>query len=384
MAEQLPEESQRSMGRRRSALVLSSLGGETSAQEATYRHGLAVAEIEDLKERFPAGAENALRTKPKDEEALKDEQIEKPKQKGGRAHSRYRYLETGGGGPPFRPADVQRVRDVLPEASERRICRILDVSRPAKSWVHGADDNLPVVDASLASHIEEFIRLQLAFGYRRLRALVRFHDGLLVNREAVCRILKLSGWFCQERHRTPRYCVSGLMSRASRSNERWVMDLPHVCCGTDGWAPIAAVIACQDREIVGYELSLRAQPSKQNALLKRPASALRHFASERRDADGPLDNGLVFQSCRFQVALKDHRLRREFIIPYTPEQNGVIERFFRRLKEEYAGQNLFADFGEARRAIRNWTQWDNEGRPHQSLGYRSPAQYRAQQPELVA
>ena len=55
--------------------------GETSAAEAARLHGLTVAEIEDWRKKFLLGAENALRTWPKDEEAVKDKQIKKLKQK---------------------------------------------------------------------------------------------------------------------------------------------------------------------------------------------------------------------------------------------------------------------------------------------------------------
>ena len=40
------------------------------------------------------------------------------------------------------------------------------------------------------------------------------------------------------------------------------------------------------------------------------------------------DNGLIYQSRRFRAACRDYRLHQEFITPYTPEQNGIIERFF--------------------------------------------------------
>jgi transposase-like protein len=66
---------------RRATLVLSILKGETSVAEAARRHGLTVAEVEDWRDRFLLGAENALRSRPKDDEALKDEQIKKLKQK---------------------------------------------------------------------------------------------------------------------------------------------------------------------------------------------------------------------------------------------------------------------------------------------------------------
>ena len=73
MAEDHPESPQRWTAKRRAALVLSIVKGETSAQAAARKHGLTVAEVEDWRDRFLLGAENALRARPKDEEALKDE-----------------------------------------------------------------------------------------------------------------------------------------------------------------------------------------------------------------------------------------------------------------------------------------------------------------------
>ncbi len=67
--------------KRRVALVVSLLKGDTSVAEAARKHGLTVAEIKEWRDRFLLGAENALRTRPKDDEALKDEQIKKLKQK---------------------------------------------------------------------------------------------------------------------------------------------------------------------------------------------------------------------------------------------------------------------------------------------------------------
>ncbi|MHA1939914.1 MAG: transposase [Candidatus Thorarchaeota archaeon] len=77
------EQVQRWTSKRKSALVMSILKGETSIQEAARRHGLTVAELEEWKERFLAGAENALRSRPRNEEAMKEEEIKKLKQKVG-------------------------------------------------------------------------------------------------------------------------------------------------------------------------------------------------------------------------------------------------------------------------------------------------------------
>ena len=63
------------MAKRRVALVVSILRGETSVAETAQTHGLTVAEMDDWQEKFLLGAENALRSRPRDEEAVKDEQI---------------------------------------------------------------------------------------------------------------------------------------------------------------------------------------------------------------------------------------------------------------------------------------------------------------------
>ncbi len=87
----------------------------------------------------------------------------------------------------------------------------------------------------------------------------------------------------------------------------------------------------------------------------------------------------MFQSRAFRAACAFYRVEQEYITPYTPEQNGLIERFFRSFKEECAWQQTFSGFAEAQRAVRHWIDWYSEARPHQSLGYLSPREYRQQQ-----
>jgi transposase-like protein len=103
MAEELPDNIERWTAKRRAALVLSILRGETSIQEAARQHGLTVGEIEDWQERFLAAAENALRSRPKDEEALKDEQIKQLKQKIGELVLDLDILREAVKGHPFAP-----------------------------------------------------------------------------------------------------------------------------------------------------------------------------------------------------------------------------------------------------------------------------------------
>ena len=103
MAKDSLENVQRWTAKKRVALVLEVVKGKTSVQEAARQHGLTVAEIEGWKERLILGAENALRSRPKDEEALRDEEIKKLKQKVGELVLDNDILKEAMKGRPFDP-----------------------------------------------------------------------------------------------------------------------------------------------------------------------------------------------------------------------------------------------------------------------------------------
>ena len=272
------------------------------------------------------------------------------------------------------------------DVSERRVCSVLAVSRSVARdrEEKGKRRRLPV-DELLAVRIQRLIAEFPTYGYRRPWAILRNRDGVRVNRKAVYRVLVRKKWLVNQRLVTPRPRVQARRSRAGRSDQRWALDVTHIDWGADGWGHLPAVIDCHDREIVGYEFSLRARANEAERVLE--SACIERFGTLRPDGPTPIlrsENGLVFQSRRFRAASRDYRPRREFIRPYTPEQNGLIERFFRSLKEECVWIRPFRNDREAHREIVRWIDWYNEGRPHQALGYLSPRQFRAQQLNLVA
>ena len=143
-----------------------------------------------------------------------------------------------------------------PGVSMRKVCRVLNFSRTRQRARAVAAAAPPRLNEVLAARLERLIELHPTFGYRRLWALLRFAEGIRVNRKAVCRVLRLKGWFVNQRVVTPRPRVQELKSRAQRRNERWATDLTHVPCGADGWGHQTAVIDCNDREITGFEFAL--------------------------------------------------------------------------------------------------------------------------------
>jgi len=261
---------------------------------------------------------------------------------------------------------------------------VLDLSR-SSLYIRAAEGKAKAEpDALLVERIHQLILQHPTYGYRRVWALLRYREGERINRKRVYRLMKVKGWMLHQRMVTPRPRVQKLRSRAEASNQRWAMDLTHIYCGTDGWGHLAAVIDCHDRELVGYEFALRGRAKEAERALEQ--ACLKRFGTLRPAAQTPVirsDNGLVFQSRRFREACRFYRLKQEYITPYTPEQNGMIERFFRSLKEECVWQYNFESFSQASEKVREWIKWYNEERPHQALGYKSPVGYR-QQRLLVA
>lgn len=78
--------------------------------------------------------------------------------------------------------------------------------------------------------------------------------------------------------------------------------------------------------------------------------------------------------------VNSYGLESEYIKPYSPEQNGAIDRFMRTLKEECVWLNSFTLFRDAKSVIESWIEGYNIDRPHQGLGCSAPAEYRQRLP----
>ncbi len=200
---------------------------------------------------------------------------------------------------------------MIPGASYRRICLMLDVSRstlvkmPKRTGVTKQDDS------ALEAKMKDLIKENSTFGYRRIWAVLYFREGILVNKKKIYRIFRENRWFVHHRSVTPKPRVKALRSRCEKSNTRWGMDLTHVYCGVDGWGHLAGVIDCCDRELIGHEFSLRGRAREAERAIED--ACLSRFGTLRPKGETPVvrsDNGLVFQSRRFRAACQEYNFLR--------------------------------------------------------------------------
>ena len=228
------------------------------------------------------------------------------------------------------------------------------------------------VDKEVENEMREVIQEFPTYGKRRITVAVRKRLNKAINHKKIHRIIKLNNWQVIKRPKGHRPRVKGMISRIDVINSRWAVDTTHIFCGRDGWCHLTAVIDCCDRNIMGWRLSKR-------GIAKIAAAALEDAAVLRKINGTNVvlrsDNGLVFGSKAFTKVVNRYGFIQEFITPYTPEQNGMIERFFKTLKEECIWHYNFESVTHAFRIIADWIDFYNNERPHSALNYEAPAVY---------
>ena len=90
------------------------------------------------------------------------------------------------------------------------------------------------------------------------------------------------------------------------------------------------------------------------------------------------DNGPEFVSRAVDQWAYEQGLEWHTIQPGRPMENGYVESFNRRFRDECRNENWFRDLADARVKIAEWQQDYNEKRPHSSLQYRTPVEFAAQ------
>jgi len=204
-------------------------------------------------------------------------------------------------------------------------------------------------------------------------------DVACLSPSTVYRLLKEANLVCPWRRRTKRR--RGWEEKATRANERWVTDLMQLQVGS-GVYFFVSFMDEYARYIVHHEVlpgadGIAVSLAAQAAIEKLP-----------KGVDGlpvakPViqsDNGSGYIAREFLVVLREHGLGHHRIRPHCPEENGVIERAYRTLREALDGEEL-TNLLEAEKVLARIVRWYNEERLHSALGYLRPADYYRGNPE---
>ena len=121
------------------------------------------------------------------------------------------------------------------------------------------------------------------------------------------------------------------------------------------------------------------RPSLEVDLALTGTSVVRAFERLARERPLPqaitVDNGTEFTSTALDEWAWKHRVQLDFIRPGKPVENGMIESFNGRLRDECLNTHVFMSLDDARQKIQAWGTDYNEHRPHSSLGHLTPREF---------
>jgi putative transposase len=267
--------------------------------------------------------------------------------------------------PARRRQVVDRVCRLL-GVSERRACRVLGQARSTQrhlSKVSGEESGLIKKVIELAS---EYGR----YGYRRITALLG-QEGFQVNHKRVERIWRQEGLKVpQKQPKRGRLWLndgSCVRKRAEYPNHLWSYDFALERTQDGRPVRILAVLDEYTRECLALDV---ARGLTSEDVLYRLGQL---FIQCGIPAYIRSDNGSEFTAKAVRDWLTRLGVQTLFIQPGSPWENGYIESFIGRMRDELLNREIFYTLSEAKVLIESWRQHYNTKRPHSSIGYRPPA-----------
>jgi putative transposase len=247
----------------------------------------------------------------------------------------------------------------------RRACGLFGVQR--STWYYRSRRSN---DADLRLQLRDLAMARPRYGYRRLHVLLR-RRGIHVNHQRVHRLSREEGRLV--RRKTRRKIASQLRvlpPAPVRPNERWSMDFVSDVLVDGRRFRTLNVIDMFTREAVAMAVDF-SLPSKAVTRALDEAIAAR---GQRPDVI-TIDNGTEFTSRHFDAWAHERGVRLDFIRPGKPVENGFVESFNGRFRDECLSQSWFLSLEDARATIARWRTEYNEARPHSSLGNLAPVEF---------
>ena len=248
--------------------------------------------------------------------------------------------------------------------SERTACKLLDVERSSYRYEPRPDRN-----AELREELVKLARQKPRYGYRRLHAVLS-RRGYEVNVKRVYRLYVEERLMVRrkKRNRLVRERVSE--PRLTGANQEWAMDFIVDGLATGRMVRILSVVDVYTRECLALEADTSLGSGRVTRVLER-------LIEERgRPENVRSDNGPEFTSRRMLAWSEEWKVALVHIQPGRPMQNGHVESFHGRLRDECLNASWFRTLDDVRTTLANWRQEYNWERPHSSLGYQTPEQFR--------
>lgn len=249
--------------------------------------------------------------------------------------------------------------------SVRRSCRLLQMRNATWYYRSQARDS-----SAIRQRMRELAVLRPRFGYERLHVLLR-REGWRDGRNRVHRLYKLEGLQVRMRvRRRKRLSLHrGPALVPARLGEYWAMDFVHDQLTSGRRFRVLTVIDKWNRQCIALhvDFALTGQSVVDALQAVRQTHGLPVAIS--------VDHGTEFTSKVLDEWCYQNGVRLDFIRPGKPVENGMIESFNGRLRDECLNAHEFASLEDVRVTLEAWREDYNHRRPHGSLGHLTPSEF---------
>ena len=249
--------------------------------------------------------------------------------------------------------------------SQRRACVLLQVHRSTLDYQPRPDRH-----ALLAAQVHELARRYPRYGYRRVWALLR-RRGQPVNKKHVHRLwtrAKLQVHTVRRKRRPAHMAMVPV--QAMHPGHVWTYDVLFDHCLNGTPLKVLTVMDEFTREGLAIEVATSLPARRVLAVLEQ--LVVTHGVPQFVRSD----NGPEFIALVVRTWLAQHQMRTLYIDPGRPWQNGYGESFNGKVRDECLNMHSFYSVAEARVVLSVYRRQYNEERPHSSLGYRTPAEFK--------
>jgi transposase InsO family protein len=225
-------------------------------------------------------------------------------------------------------------------------------------------------EQELTKRITELACAYGRYGYRRITALLK-KEGILVNHKRVERIWRQEGLKVPRKQPKKRRLWfnenSCVRLRAGRVNHVWSYDFIMAKTSDQRTIKMLTIIDEYTRESLAIKVERNLKTEDVQEILTE--LFIRKGIPEYIRSD----NGSEFTAAIMLNWLKNLGVKTLFIEPGSPWENGYVESFHSRFRDECLNREIFDTLWEAKVVVENWRKEYNTVRPHSSLGYKPPA-----------
>ena len=250
--------------------------------------------------------------------------------------------------------------------SERRACRVLGQPRSTQRRVRQAPDE----EAKLVVRMVELASEYGRYGYRRVTAMLR-GEGWKVNHKRVERLWRQEGLKVPSRQpkRKRLWLTDGscVRLRPTHRNHVWSYDFLHDRTEDGRAFRLLAILDEYTRECLAMDVARRM--SHRDVMDRLAELFIERGVPECLRSD----NGSEFTAQSIRDWLKAIGVRTLYIEPGSPWENGYVESFNGKLRDELLNREVFETLREAQVLTERWRREYNQIRPHSALAYRPPA-----------